>query len=187
MSRSLRLSRLPSMQPLVRFSGYLTAPDLTDAQVAGAVGRFLMDLKLWRDPSQLPSDWLTRDDSVLQSPPPGVTPVWGQGTDVSSASVIGDPGTPWRLLVGAGQLVVENVWLYEPQADPWPATDCLTCPSGSVGHLSSEVVRPPSAPRRRDRVATGAAIGSAVGGVLLGVPGALGGALLGGFLGGSRE
>lgn len=126
MSRSLRVARLPSLQPLVRFSGYLTAPGLTDQQVADALAPFLLDVRLWRSATQLPADWLARDDSVLRSPAPGVTPIWGQGSDVSASTVIGDPETPWRLIVGDGQLTVENVWLYDPQADPWPpASDCL--------------------------------------------------------------
>ena len=125
MSRSLRVAHLPSMQPLVRFSGYLTSPALTDAQVASALAPFLMNLELWRSAAELPRDWLGRDDSMLLAPPLGVTPIWGQGSDVAASTVIGDPQTPWRLLVGEAQLVIANVWLYDPQADPWlPPADC---------------------------------------------------------------
>jgi len=133
MSRSLRIASLPSMQPIVRFSGYITDPSVSDAQVSGALARFLMDVTLWRAPSQLPSDWLTLDDSAQQNPVPGVTPVWGQGKDVSTAAFIGDPETPWRLLVGGGQLVVTDVWLYDPQATPWPASACSACQTGVSG------------------------------------------------------
>jgi hypothetical protein len=127
MSRSLRLASLPAMQPLVRFSGYLTDPSLTDAQILAALAPFLLNITLWRSPNQLPGDWLASDDSAQQNPVPGVTLVWGQGNDVSSASFIGDPQTPWRLLVGAGQLVVTDLWLYDPQADPWPTAASPTC------------------------------------------------------------
>lgn len=132
MSRSLRVDHLPSMQPTVRFSGYLTT-DATDAQVANALSPFLLNPVLWRSPTQLPSDWLRQDDTVLTNAAPGVTPVWGQGSYVSTAAVIGDPETPWRLLVGDGQLIVANVWLYDPQASPWPASACSACQTG-VGY-----------------------------------------------------
>jgi hypothetical protein len=124
MSRSLRIAELPSMQPLVRFSGYLTSP-VSDAQIADALAPFLMNTELWRSAAALPRDWLVRDDSILLAPPAGVTPIWGQGNAVASATNIGDPETPWRLLIGDGQLAIANVWLYDPRAAPWlPPTDC---------------------------------------------------------------
>ena len=139
MSRSLRVDRLPAEQPTIRFSGYLTDPSLTDAQVASALTPFFLGVELWRATTQLPSDWLSRDDSVLQGTVRGPVPIWGQGRYVSSETVIGDPETPWRLLVGDGQLVVANVWLYDAQASPWPASACAACQTG-VGLLGSAVV-----------------------------------------------
>jgi len=140
MSRSLRLASLPAMQPIVRFAGYLTA-SATDAQVMSALSPYLLNIQLWRSPRQLPSDWLSNDDSMLRSPPPGVSPIWGQGNDVSTASVIGDPETPWRLLVGDGQLVVTDVWLYDPLATPWPASACAACQTGVSGFAPQSIVR----------------------------------------------
>jgi hypothetical protein len=138
MSRSLRVDRLPAEQPLVRFAGYLTTA-VTDTQVASALSPFLLNIQLWRSPRQLPTDWLTNDDSMLRAAPPGVTPVWGQGKDVSAASFIGDPETPWRLLVGDGQFAITDVWLYDPQAPPWPASACSACQTGVSGHTKREI------------------------------------------------
>ena len=140
MSRSLRLASLPAMQPIVRFAGYLTT-NATDAQVMNALSPYLLNIQLWRSPRQLPSDWLSNDDSMLRSPPTGVSPVWGQGSDVSTASVIGDPETPWRLLVGDGQFVVTDVWLYDPLATPWPASACSACQTGVSGFAPQSIVR----------------------------------------------
>jgi len=160
MSRSLRIAHLPSMQPVVRFSGYLTNPS-TDAQIASALAPFLLNIKMWRSGAALPRDWLVRDDSVLLDLPPGVTPVWGQGQDVAASDFIGDPETPWRLWVGSGQLVIENVWLYDARAEPWvPPTDCPTPPTGVAAPAS------PTAPSTGSvgavvaiaAVATGAAV-----------------------------
>jgi hypothetical protein len=151
MSRSLRVAHLPSMQPLVRFSGYLTTPHLTDTQVAGALAPFLINLQLWRSIAELPADWLVRDDSLLQNPMAWGTPVWGQGNDVSASTVIGNPETPWRLLVGDGQLVIANVWLYDPQADPWP-------PAASDSPRYALGVSAPAAPTAPSTGAVGGAI-----------------------------
>jgi hypothetical protein len=165
------------MQPIVRFSGYLTSPNLTDTEVASALSSFLMNVQLWRSPSQLPSDWLTRDDTVLQDTSRGPVPIWGQGNDVSSVDVIGDPETPWRLLAGDGQLVIANVWLYDSQADPWPASACSACQTGV-----SEVVRPPVRVDRSSRTVGAVALGGAVGASFLGIPGAVAGAIVGGIM-----
>ena len=146
MGRSLRLAHLPAMNARLRFSGYLTHPSITDAQVQAALSTYLGNLTLWRNSAQLPSDWPTRDDSMIQDPPQGGTAIWGEGTDFSSATTIGDPETPWRLLVGQGQLAIDNVWLYDPKADPWPDSiaPCPTpfCPPSGGG----ETITPP-APR----------------------------------------
>ncbi len=138
MSRSLRLDTLPAMQPIVRFAGYLTT-DVTDSQVVSALSPYFLNIQLWRSPNQLPRDWLTDDDSMLRGAPPGVTPVWGQGKDVSAATIIGDPETPWRLLIGDGQLVITDLWLYDAKASPWPASACAACQTG-VGLSGSAVV-----------------------------------------------
>ena len=130
MSRNLRLAHLPTEHARIRFSGYITAPSINDVQLTDSLSSFLSGLMLWRDPSKLPPDWPTRDDTMVLNPPPGRAPVWGEGDDVSSVSVIGDPETPWRLLSGPGQLVIDNVWLFDAKADPWPAamSPCPTCP-----------------------------------------------------------
>jgi hypothetical protein len=189
MSRSLRIASLPPTQPVVRFSGYLTDPTITDAQVLRALTPFFLNPTLWRAPTQLPNDWLTLDDSAQQNPVPGVTLVWGQGTDVSAAPSIGDPETPWRLLVGGGQLAITDVWLYDPQASPWPASACAACQTGvSLGHtrrgidavVDSFAIRPPTRPTRTGSIVAGVAAGGAVGAAFLGAPGAVAGALLGG-------
>jgi hypothetical protein len=150
MSRNLRIAHLPSMHPRLRFSGYLTDPKVTDQRLMEALGPFFVNLKLWRTSNALPNDWPTQDDSMIQSPPTGVTPIWGEGDDTSAAVYIGDPETPWRLLVGSGQLVIENVWLFDAQADPWPAAlaPCPTvvCPpiTNCPPSFMDETVRPPS-------------------------------------------
>ena len=159
MSRNLRLAHLPAGHTRLRFSGYLTAP-VTDQQLAEALGVYFVGLKLYRDRAALPPDWPTRDEVAA---PAGRTAIWGEGDDISSATVIGDPETPWRLLVGQGQLVIDNVWLYDAAADPWP-TAMAACPP-----CMQEAVRPPSCPVSEECHAT--AIG--VVGVLLGA--ALGG------------
>lgn len=167
MSRNLRLAHLPSMHARIRFSGYLTVPSLTDAKITDALSSFLSGLKLWRDPSKLPADWPTRDDSMVLNPPPNMTAVWGEGDDVSSEAVIGDPETPWRLVVGSGQLVIDNVWLFDAKADPWPEAlaPCPTCPPCMQG-----TIRPPSQPVSGACNATaigvfGAALGAVLGSV----------------------
>jgi hypothetical protein len=91
-----------------------------------------------------------------------MTPIWGEGDDISSATVIGDPETPWRLLVGPGQLVVDNVWLYDASADPWPTAmmPCPTCPP-----CFQQAVRPPVASEGGHPVAIGV-VGALLGAVL---------------------
>lgn len=167
MSRSLRLAHLPPMHPRLRFSGYLTS-SATDGAVTEALGPFLMNLKLWRSSASLPKDWPVSDDSVIQQPPPNVVPIWGEGDDTSSAAFIGDPETPWRLLVGSGQLVVENVWLFDPSADPWPAslTTCPPCAPASIASASkscppcmTETVRAPTECNSTSIGVLGAALG----------------------------
>jgi hypothetical protein len=163
MSRNLRLAHLPAEHSRIRFSGYLTVPSISDAQVTDAISSFLSGLKLWRNPSALPPDWPTRDEVA---PPPGRTAIWGEGDDVSSANVIGDPETPWRLIVGSGQLVIDNVWLYDASADPWPTTlaPCPTCPP-----CFREAVRPPVRGVTPECNATAIGVlGAMLGGVLAG-------------------
>ena len=159
MSRNLRLAHLPAGHSHLRFSGYLTAP-VTDAQISDALAPYFVGLKLYRDRSKLPADWPSRDEVAA---PDKRTPIWGEGDDVSSATVIGDPETPWRLLVGSGQLVIDNVWLYDASADPWPEalTPCPPC--------MQETVKPPSCP-----------VSQACHGTAIGIVGALLGAALGG-------
>ncbi len=158
MSRNLRLAHLPAGHSHLRFSGYLTAP-VTDAQISDALAPYFVGLKLYRDRSKLPADWPSRDEVAA---PDKRTPIWGEGDDISSATVIGDPETPWRLLIGSGQLVVDNVWLYDAKADPWPEalTPCPPC--------MQETVTPPSCPVSAE--CNGAAIGifGAVLGAVLG-------------------
>jgi hypothetical protein len=161
MSRNLRLTHLPSEHSRIRFSGYLTVPSLTDQGITDALSSFLSGIKLWRDPSKLPPDWPTRDEVA---PPPGRTAIWGEGDDVSSVSVIGDPETPWRLVVGSGQLVIDNVWLFDAKADPWPTAlaPCPTCPP-----CFREAVRPPVRGVSPTCNATAIGVfGTALGGVL---------------------
>ena len=160
MSRNLRRAHRPPPQPRRRWSGYLTAP-ATDAQGQAAIGPVLTNVLLWRTRAALPADWPAADDSEIQGPPAGVTPIWGEGTSVSTASVIGDPQTPWRLLVGSGQLVIENVWLLDTTADPWQPTcaappPCPPCASG-------ETVVPPTAPCHPIQAGL---IGALIGGVI---------------------
>ncbi len=165
MSRSLRLAHLPAMHSRLRFSGYLTSPSITDQQLTENLGAYFVGLKLWRDPSKLPADWPTRDDTMVLNPPPGMTPVWGEGDDVSSAAVIGDPETPWRLLIGSGQLVVDNVWLFDAAADPWPPAmaPCPTCPP-----CFQQAVKPPVKPVSAECNATAIGVFGVVLGAVLG-------------------
>jgi hypothetical protein len=158
MSRNLRLAHLPPEHSRIRFSGYLTVPSLTDVSVANALSPFLYSLKLWRDRSQLPPDWPSRDEVAA---PSGRTAIWGEGDDVSSADVIGEPETPWRLIAGSGQLVIDNVWLYDAKADPWPEafSSCPPC--------FREAVRPPSKSITPECNATAIGVfGALLGGVL---------------------
>src|SRR5262249_45907714 len=138
MSRNLRLAHLPEVHARLRFSGFLTDPKLTDAPVTAALAPFLLNMLLWRGVDSLPKDWPVRDDSMIQHPPGGVVPFWGEGDDVTAAPFMGDPQTPWRTLAGQGQVVIENVWLYDANADPWPAP----CPSGAT----VEKITPPKSP-----------------------------------------
>ena len=138
MSRSLRIASLPAMQPTVRFAGYVTT-NATDSQVASALSPYFLNIQLWRSPNQLPRDWLGGDDSMIRGAPPGVTPVWGQGDDVSAVTVIGDPETPWRLVVGDGQLAITDLWLYDRKASQWPASACAACQTGVSGHSRREI------------------------------------------------
>jgi hypothetical protein len=159
MSRNLRLAHLPPMHARLRFSGFITDPTLTDAKITDALSPFLLNMKLWRSAASLPADWPTRDDTVITDPPAGVVPFWGEGDDVTTASVIGDPQTPWRVLAGQGQVVIDNVWLYDANADPWPANlaPCPTCPACPT----PENVTPPSAPCSTFAVGVlGAALGA---------------------------
>lgn len=158
MGRNLRLAHLPSMHQVIRFSGYLTDPSTTDADVISALSPFLSPLTIWRNRSALPADWPASDDSVIRDPPPGVAPLWGEGGDVSALTVIGDPQTPWRLLARRGQIAVENVWLYDAQATPWPESSAPMCPSCPT--ISESVAPPPSPPCR--------AVGMGVAGVVVG-------------------
>lgn len=159
MSRSLRLAHLPAGHSRLRFSGYLTSP-VTDQQLQEALGVYFTNLALYRDRSQLPPDWPTRDEVAA---PDGRTPIWGEGDDISSATVIGDPETPWRLLIGSGQLVVDNVWLYDASADPWPTTmaSCPMCPP-----CFQQAVRPPVKEECHSTAVgvVGALLGAALGG-----------------------
>jgi hypothetical protein len=134
------------MQPRLRWSGYLTVPNLSDAQVRAALSPFFIDLTLWRARTGLPADWPSADDPMIRDPPAGLPPIWGEGVSVSTATVLGDPETPWRLLVGSGQLVIEAVWLLDTRADPWP-TDCPPCPPYPTRPPGTgETVTPPSEP-----------------------------------------
>jgi len=146
-SRNLRLAHLPPMQARLRFSGYLTVP-ASDQQVMDALAPFLVHITLWRDRTKLPTDWPVPDDPEIQDPPAGtgkgITLVWGEGNDISSESVIGDPQSPWRLLVGTGQLVIDAVWLYDSKAEPWPTT-LGPCPTTCPPCPNCEAVTPPSA------------------------------------------
>lgn len=165
MSRSLRLAHLPSLRVHLRFSGYLTDPSVTDARLDNVLRTYLINLTLWRSRSKLPADWPSQDDTMILDPPAGRTPVWGEGYDASSATVIGDPETPWRLLVGQGQFVIENVWLYDPSADPWPTAMAANCPP-----CLQENVAPPSPAAAAQCNATsigvlGALLGGVAGGV----------------------
>lgn len=170
MSRNLRLAHLPPTQPRLRWSGYLTTPGITDAQVQSALSPFLLNLTIWRTRAALPRDWPAADDSMIQSPPAGVTPLWGEGASVSTATVIGDPETPWRLVVGSGQLVVENVWLLDASADPWQPP-CTPVPgAGTVcPPCVCETVVPPTESCHPTRAGVvGVLLGAAtVGGLLL--------------------
>jgi hypothetical protein len=156
MGRSLRLAHLPAQHQRLRLSGFLTDPSITDAEATDALAPYFLNLTLWRDRTKLPADWPARDDSVIQQPPPGVTPIWGEGDDVSAAAVIGDPQTPWRLLVGRGQLAIENVWLYDAKANTWPESlsACPRCPA------TTETVTAPSDCRPVRAGAIGALLGS---------------------------
>jgi hypothetical protein len=130
MSRNLRLAHLPPMHARLRFSGYVTDPSITPDKVAFALRTFLANPQVWSSRANLPLDWPAADDSMIQDPPPGRTPIWWEGDDVTAAPTIGDAETPWRLVIGQGQLVTENVWLYDANADPWPVTltSCPPCP-----------------------------------------------------------
>lgn len=161
MSRNLRIAHLPPTHPRLRFSGHLTDPRVTDAALTEALSPFLSNLKLYRAPSALPTDWPTRDDSNQQSKPPNV-PVWGEGDDMSVASAIGDPETPWRLLVGQGQFVFDNVWLYDANADPWPA-EIAPCPVCSL-----DDIKPPAQARSTGVSFLGLLIGAIAGGAAVG-------------------
>ncbi len=137
MARNLRLGHVPAWHPVLRWSGYLTAP-ATDAQVAGAIG--LSNFKLWRARASLPADWPVKDDPMIQQPPGGVTPIWGEGNvPVWPNDIIGDN---WRLLIGSGQLAIDALWLYDPKADPWPQ-ELGPCPPCKPSDCP-EAVCPPS-------------------------------------------
>jgi len=165
-SRNLRLAHLPAGHTRLRFSGYLTAP-VTDQQLAEALGVYFVGLKLYRDRAALPPDWPTRDEVAA---PAGRTAIWGEGDDISSATVIGDPETPWRLLVGQGQLVIDNVWLYDAAADPWPGAmaPCPTCPP-----CFQQAVTPPVQPVSAECNATAIGVFGAALGAVLGATGVL--------------
>jgi len=162
-SRSLRLAHLPPMHPHLRCSGYLTAP-ASDASVQAALAPFLTSIQLYRSRAALPQDWPSADDSMIQDPPPGMTPIWFEGDDVSAAAVIGDPETPWRLVVGAGQLVISDVWLYDAKADPWPSSipTCPPCASQAVAQrpFFDEKVTPPAQCNSGATGILGAALGA---------------------------
>lgn len=130
MSRSLQIAHVPVLRPTLRFSGYVTAPSITDAALQDAM-RCFEGLTIWRSPNSLAADWPVRDDSMITSPPPVVPAsqrVWGQGTYTCIETYLGDAQTPGTLLVGVGKLVFERVWLYDANAEPWPTGQPSPCP-----------------------------------------------------------
>jgi hypothetical protein len=148
MSRSLQIAHIPVLRPVLRFSGYVTDPSITDAMLQDRM-RCFDGLTLWRSSRNLPADWPVRDDSMITSPPPVVPAaqrVWGQGAYVCVDSYLGEAQTPDMLLVGVGKLVIERVWLFDANAEPWPAAvqpcppplSCPECPPCVVAPCAPE-------------------------------------------------
>lgn len=148
MSRSLQIAHVPVLRPVLRFSGYVTAPSITDAMVQDAM-RCFQGLALWRSTHSLAPDWPVRDDSMITSPPPVVPAsqrIWGQGTYVCIEPYLGDAQTPGVQLIGVGKFVFERVWLYDADADPWPVAvqpcppplACPECPPCVVAPCAPE-------------------------------------------------